>query len=288
MESTQTENREAEIVPTVVSKVYDDVLAIYPFLTPEEQEDFSKKAAPILDNKEKASELEQVKKIIGLLNNPHADVAAKELGVKSALKPEFKIEDGIAILRIPNWNDKVKEEIEEIKKACLINRDNYRAVIVDIRGNRGGNSRWAHDLGMIFFNEEVPYGKLVYRDEDGGLKEKETRMRADAENYIGKPIAILIDNKCFSSNELFLAPFKVSKRATLIGERTRGGSGNPKSIYVNIEGQEYVVRIPTWRLILKGEDKPIEETAITPDIVYTESDIVEFAKKYLKEKIKSV
>ena len=281
------EGKETETTPDITRKIYEDVMAIYPFLTPEEQEDFTKKAAPILDNEEKVSELEQVKKIIGLLNNPHADVTAKELEGKPVLKPEFKIENEIAYLTIPNWNDKVKGEIEEIKKACLINRDNYRAVIIDVRGNRGGNSKWAHDLGMIFFREEVPYGKLAYREEGGELKEKEIKMRADAENYIEKPIAILIDHKCFSSNELFLAPFKISKRATLIGTRTSGGSGNPKSIPINIEGKDYVVRIPQWRLFLKGEEKPIEETGITPDIDYTESDIVEFAKKYLKEKLTS-
>ena len=279
------EGRETETEKNVVRKIYEDVLAIYPFLTSKEQEDFSKKASPILNTDEKDSELEQVKKIIGLLGNPHADVTAKELEGKPVLKPEFKIEDGIAILRIPNWNDKVKDEIEEIRKSCLENWDNYQAIIIDVRGNRGGNSRWAHSLGRIFFSENVPYGKLIYRENSGELKDKVAIMQSDPENFIDKPMAILIDDKCFSSNELFLAPFKVSKRATLIGERTRGGSANPKSIYVNIEGQEYVVRIPQWRLFIKGEEKPIEETGINPDIVYEGDDIVEFAKKYLKGEI---
>ena len=95
-------------------------------------------------------------------------------------------------------------------------------------------------------------------------------------------MVILISNKCFSSNELFLAPFKVTGRATLIGEKTAGGSGNPVEIDIEIDKKKYVVRIPAWRFILKGEEKPIEQTAIVPNVSYLEEDIVEYAKKFLK------
>lgn len=82
-------------------------------------------------------------------------------------------------------------------------------------------------------------------------------------------------------------PFKVTGRATLIGEKTAGGSGNPVEVDMEIDGKRYIARIPTWRFVLKGETKPIEETAITPDVIYTKGDIVDYAKKYLKGRVLS-
>lgn len=92
---------------------------------------------------------------------------------------------------------------------------------------------------------------------------------------------ILISRRCFSSNELFLAPFKISKRAVLIGEPTAGGSANPVSEAIKINGEKFVVRIQTWRFFLKGKRYPIEKTKIEPDIVYEADDIENFTKNKL-------
>jgi C-terminal processing protease CtpA/Prc len=107
----------------------------------------------------------------------------------------------------------------------------------------------------------------------------------NGEVYIDAPIAILISKKCFSSNELFLAPFKTRGRATLIGTSTRGGSANPIREEVTIGGIKMVARIPQWRFFLKGEKRPIEITKIKPDISYSKSDIVAFAERYLSNQI---
>lgn len=104
-------------------------------------------------------------------------------------------------------------------------------------------------------------------------------LSANKKIYIDKPIILLISQKCFSATELFLAPFKVTKRGTLIGTRTAGGSANPLMEKFLSEGKVYEVRIPTWRFFLEGETQPLEETAIEPDITYFGEDILEFSKK---------
>ncbi|MGH9318163.1 MAG: S41 family peptidase, partial [Thermoanaerobaculia bacterium] len=40
-------------------------------------------------------------------------------------------------------------------------------------------------------------------------------------------LSILIDGGCFSACEDFVAPFKDNRRATILGERTAGSSGQP-------------------------------------------------------------
>jgi C-terminal processing protease CtpA/Prc len=280
----EAEGKEIETEKNVVRKIHEDVLAIYPFLTSEEKDLYQEKAQLILDDQEEKSDLAKIKKLLDLVSaTKHADIRPKEFYEKDkfGLKPELNITNRIAYIKIPSWLPQFKKEIWEIKATCFAQKEGYEGIILDLRGNGGGNSGISNTFGSTFFDHDINYGKHICRIKNQGLKEEEAFMPSDAENFIDKPMVILINKRCSSSCLLFSAPFKVSGRATFMGQSTEGGSGWPVSIPVNIEGKDYIVRIPSKRFVLKGEDKPIEEAPIRPDIVYTESDIVEFAKKYL-------
>jgi len=153
-----------------------------------------------------------------------------------------------------------------------------------VQENQGGWSKMAHNFASIFFKKNVVYGKFAKKGKNGRLKISKDKLESNKNIFIDKPVVVLISEKCFSSNELFLAPFKVSKRAVLIGRTTRGGSANPISETIEINKKKFIVRIPTWRFFLKGEDKPIEKTKIKPDVVYKGDDIEKFAENYLLKK----
>lgn len=269
---------------TVINQIYKDVLETYPFLTPEEKATYEDKAQKVIAGSTATTPLEEVNTLLGLLNNPHADTwpIKEEKDKKPPQEPELRIADGILYIRVPAWTKRLDNLAENLISFCKENEEKYKAVLIDVRDNTGGSSFIAHKFAGIFFKEEVPFGKFIKRVKGEGLQEREAVMPSNREVYIDKPLAILISNKCFSSNELFLAPFKVTGRATLIGEKTAGGSGNPVEIDMDIDGKKYMARIPTWRFVLKGETKPIEETAINPDNIYAQQDIVDYAKGYLK------
>lgn len=280
----ETENNEHS---AVINQIYEEVLETYPFLTPEEKATYEDKAQKVIVSSTATTPLEEVNMLLGLLNNPHADTwpIKEEKDKKQPQEPEAKIENEILYIRVPAWTKRIDNLAENLINFCKENEDKYKAVLIDVRDNTGGSSFIAHKFAGIFFDKDIPFGKFIKRIRGEGLQEKEAVMPADGEIYIDKPLAILISNKCFSSNELFLAPFKVTGRAILVGEKTFGGSGNQVEVGMDIDGKKYMARIPTWRFVLRGEDKPIEETAITPDITYTQSDIVDFANSYLKRKI---
>ena len=165
------------------------------------------------------------------------------------------------------------------------NIEKYDAIIIDVRENQGGSSRIAHNFANIFFKKTVVYGKFIKKKESGKLITTIGKLKPNKKIFIDKPILILISKKCFSSNELFLAPFKISKRAILVGEPTTGGSANPISEIIKISGKKFVIRIPTWRFFLKGEKRPIEKTRINPDIIYKSKNIEKFAKSYLMKTV---
>lgn len=268
----------------IVEHITDEILSTYPFLTPEEKKIYEDKARKVVTSSTTTNPLEEVNTLLGLLNNPHADIwpIKEEKDKKPPQEPKLRIEDNIFYIRVPAWTKRLENLAENLIDFSKKNEKKYKAVVIDVRGNTGGSSFIAHKFAGIFFKGDVPFGKFIKRIKGEGLQEKEAVMSVDGEVYVDKPLAILISNKCFSSNELFLAPFKVTGRATLIGEKTAGGSGNPVEINIDIDGKKYMARIPTWRFVLRGENKPIEETAILPDIPYFKKDIIKFTMKHLE------
>lgn len=266
----------------MIKKVYQLILETYPFLTKAEKSDFIKQSKTILNKK---LSVKTVKKMLSFLHNPHADIFLKKNKTGKtqniSLLPTHKFFKDILYIKIPAWNGSFSKSVidKNLIKICVDARDKYKTLVIDVRENGGGNSSVAHRFAGIFFKKDVLYGKTIRKNSEGELYERPMILQANGKIYLDKKIIILISQKCFSSNELFLAPFKVSKRATLIGEKTKGGSGNPITEEIEIDGKNYNVRVPRWRFFLKGKSKPIEETAIEPDINFKSHKLENIMKK---------
>lgn len=272
--------------------IYKKILSIYPFLSHREKRSFVLQAKPYL--KKYSSQLSLKEKLVSLrslllvLKNDHADLreaptkTGKKKGVKGLLTPEifFDKKDKILLLRIPSWRADLAGIEKKLIRACVQNKKQTRGILLDVRENGGGDSRIAHAFASIFFEKPISYGYFL-KKEKGKLQKTEAVLKSNGKIFINTPIVILISKKCFSSNELFLAPFVVRKRALLIGETTRGGSGNPISLPITVGTAKMVARIPQWRFFLKGKKQPIEKTKIKPTIQYAKADILDFAKKQL-------
>ncbi len=274
-----------------IIRTKDKILAVYPFLTRKEKDTFINLAEKEMSQAKEAKKT--VRGLLELLNNPHAEIIEYKVYGKdfkkkfiTEMSPSFRINDRVLFIKIPSWSTMLSGIDEKLKDYCFKNIEKYDGIIIDVRENQGGSSSIAHGFAGIFFKKSVIYGKFTRVGSKGNLKTSADKLNPDKNIYIEKPIVILISNRCFSSNELFLAPFKVSKRAILIGEPTRGGSANPVMEVIEPQkGAKFGARIPTYRFFLKGEKEPIEKTKIHPDIIYKKKDIEEFAKGYLKKEI---
>lgn len=276
---------------SVIEKIYQKILEIYPFLTKAEKNIFKRKAKFILDKfkHEKLETKSAIKNLLFLLNrNGHADIQEwhkpnRNFMRKAKIKkmPFLRIDNKILYIKIPSWAMWLGKIDKKLNEFCQKNIEEYNIIIIDVRENQGGSSRTAHNFASIFFRRAFIYGRFIKKKENGKLTAKIGKLEPNKKIFISKPIAILVSRKCFSSNELFLAPFKISKRAVLVGEPTAGGSANPISEIVRISGKKFIVRIPTWRFFLKGKNQPIEKTRITPDVVYRGKNIEKFAENYL-------
>jgi C-terminal processing protease CtpA/Prc len=273
------------------------ILEVYPFLTKRQRIIFEKKSRNTIDKfkKNKLTAEETVKELLSFLRNKHADIREwhrpdRDYMRRTKIKrmPTFELRNCILYIKIPSWLKWLGRIDKRLNEFCQKNINRYDAVIIDVRENQGGASEIAHNFAGIFFKKQVIFGRFFKKGKSGRLITNTGKLEPNKRIFIDKPVVILISRKCFSSNELFIAPFKISKRAILIGDSTAGGSANPISEIIKISEKKFVVRIPTWRFFLKGKRFPIEKTRILPDIFYKSKNIEQFAEKYLLKIIKKL
>ena len=108
--------------------------------------------------------------------------------------------------------------------------ENARGLIVDLRFNSGGNELHARRLASFFVRDPTLYGYTRTRapSEPGGFTPLTARQVIPHERLrLSLPLAVLIGQHCLSSCEWLTLMLRQAPNAVLMGDRTRGGTGNP-------------------------------------------------------------
>ncbi len=173
------------------------------------------------------------------------------------------VPERFAYLEIPAFSPRRFEQraielVEEFSAA--------EGLVIDLRGNSGGNtpvdlSRQLFDRRFPWWRESTPVKFGSFGLEGAELTWKPWWNEPGESSYQGAVI-LLIDAGCFSACEDFAMPFKVTGRATLIGEATGGSSGQPHFIRF---GDGMVALIGSKREHFPNGDQ-FESIGIVPDI----------------------
>ncbi len=176
--------------------------------------------------------------------------------------------DGIGYIRIPSFSKPVFNRAAV--KAVQSFRAN-KAIIIDVRSNHGGSTpveltSKLMDRPYHWFTESTPatVGIFKYLGELGSHSELlwyGDVEQPDVDHYQGA-VYILVDGGCFSACEDFVMPFKDNHRATILGERTAGSTGQPFSLDL---GNGMGAGIGTKREFLPDGSK-FEGVGVAPDI----------------------
>jgi C-terminal processing protease CtpA/Prc len=87
-------------------------------------------------------------------------------------------------------------------------------------------------------------------------------MPADSSHNIsGKPVAVLTDEGCFSSCDIFLGAVRLAPNVILIGTPSAGGSGRSRDFM--LPGSRLTVVLSTWRRFNRTENS-MTESAFDP------------------------
>lgn len=104
-------------------------------------------------------------------------------------------------------------------------------IILDIRGNGGGELTNAHKLASHFTNEKLLIGYITHKtgkghDDFSKLQPEYLEPAKDGVRW-QKPTIVLTNREVFSAANDFVKCMKLCPNVTVLGDRTGGGSGMP-------------------------------------------------------------
>lgn len=211
----------------------------------------------------------------------------------------FLKDKSIALLKIHSFGDEFIEADVDSLKLFITHASSYKKVIIDIRGNGGGNSLyWYKNIVPFFISNYLVYKTtLAFKNTNYMRKFKpdyflnSTKNKPELPNlppelinsnilfnttidtlhpsqntisYKGE-IYLLVDNKVFSSAEAFAVFCKQTQFAKIVGETTAGdGIGTDPGIYT-LPNSGLVIRF-TAEMGLNNDGSANEETKTIPDI----------------------
>ncbi len=166
----------------------------------------------------------------------------------------------IAYIQVANFNR--GSTLPQLSQAFAeIGKQGYQALILDLRGNPGGDLQTAVELGGYF----VPPGPVVRIVHRGGSED--VWRSSQEKKYLNVPLAVLIDGGSASASEIVAGAIKDTGSGTLIGERTFG-KGVVQTVF-DLQGQVGVKLTTDKYLTPKGID--INKKGIDPDITVKQS-----------------
>lgn len=148
------------------------------------------------------------------IQRPRAISMAVDLLPPSCLEFESqRLPSGIAYIRFNTFHPDLLRDMGEAVAAL----QDAPGIIIDLRGNPGGDPSVAEQMAAQFLRGQVLFGS--FRNRSGVVAHSVTGK----EVYAGQ-LVILIDASSYSASEWFASGMQATGRAVIIGERSPGGA----------------------------------------------------------------
>jgi len=198
-------------------------------------------------------------------NFNHEAVAARldpverfgRLGFTGRTKEGFGV---AAILGLPPEDDQYEPLID-----AMTRMSDAPGLIVDLRRNSGGAEPRARQIAGLFAEKRHLYARHKVRSgpnpEDFG-ESRQRHFEPTASKPLTCPVVCLVGPGCVSSGEGFALMMKAMDQVTLLGQPTRGASGNPRPVTLSNGVKVWFSR---W-VAMEPDGTPIEGRGIQPDV----------------------
>ncbi|MGW2252393.1 S41 family peptidase [Kitasatospora sp. NPDC001660] len=153
------------------------------------------------------------------------------------------------------------------------------ALVIDLRKCSGGAPEGVQLWCSYFFADDEVHLNDIYDRATGVTRQFWTLGDLAAPRYLDRPVAVLTSDFTFSGGEELAYNLKALKRATLVGEATRGGAHPTARIPV---APHVTVTVPAARAINPVTGTNWEGVGVVPDVAVASEDALERALNLLR------
>lgn len=153
---------------------------------------------------------------------------------------------------------------------------NTHALIFDNRPNRGGSPDGVQLWHSHLFPDSDTHLNDIFSGETGQTRQYWTLPSVPGPRYLDRPVWNLTSAATFSAGEEFSYNLKALKRATLVGETTRGGA-HPTEVFPL--SPTFEITVPIARSINPVTKTNWEGTGVAPDIAVPADEALDVAYK---------
>jgi tetratricopeptide (TPR) repeat protein len=171
------------------------------------------------------------------------------------------IEDEVGYLDFRRFNSPT--EAKEMLLCAIKFLSSANAIIIDLRKNQGGSGDMVPLLSSYFLEHPTQLSGTYYRQDDITL-EIWTLEKVEGERLLDVPLFLVIGKNTFSAAESFAYDMKVRKRATLVGDSTKGGAHSVDLFKI---GDQFEIYISTARAVNPVTDSNWERIGVIPDVL---------------------
>jgi len=166
---------------------------------------------------------------------------------------------------------------QDTAQAALTALNEARSVVLDLRDNGGGFPNMVMLMASWFFD----HPEYMYNPRENTTEQSWTRSPVPGSKLADKPLYLLTSSRTISAAEHFSYDLKMLKRATLVGETTRGSSHS--GVLYRI-GDHFGIGIPEVRPINPYSKADWEGVGVEPDVKVRAADALATAVALAREK----
>lgn len=164
------------------------------------------------------------------------------------------LEDDMAYIRVTEFDDVTVDQFADA--LAMAKGSNARGIILDLRGNPGGNLAAVVDM----CNMILPEGMIVYTEDKYGNRDE---YRSDGKHELELPLVVLVDMNSASAAEIMAGAIKDYEIGTLVGTTTFG-KGIVQQIMSFRDGSAIKITISAY---FTPNGHNIHGIGIVPDVV---------------------
>ena len=193
-------------------------------------------------------------------------VSVKKVTMGRETVSASQVTDDVVLARITNFNLGTASQLNEL----LSGLSHKRGLVIDLRGNPGGQLREAVGVVELFVGEGVIVSYQKVNDDP-------VIYRASNDKTIQSPLVVLIDRDSASAAEIVAGALQDRNRAVVIGERSMGKGTVQEFITLN-DGSKLELTVAKYRT---PSGQIIDGVGIEPDLAATDEEIAKRALQIL-------